>query len=170
MVTPKSSYDRAVRRWIFRLAILTSVALTLAVLVLWVRSYRQQDVAALDLANEHYEAWTDPGLLTFETPRPPRQGETIRLGNATLGASLVVSIGHGTTLWRVSLDFWLITVLTGAVGFAWTGKRLFLVVRNRGNLPTGFCSNCGYDLRASPDRCPECGAHPRGQERGRKEW
>jgi hypothetical protein len=56
---------------------------------------------------------------------------------------------------QFQVPYWVIC-LPMCVGFAvlilWLPKR-----RSR----SGFCSGCGYDLRATPDRCPECGQIPK---------
>ncbi|MDB5333331.1 MAG: hypothetical protein JWP03_4482 [Phycisphaerales bacterium] len=43
---------------------------------------------------------------------------------------------------------------------AWRFERVYRQRRKRRSLDRCRCTNCGYDLRATPDRCPECGTIP----------
>ena len=53
---------------------------------------------------------------------------------------------------RIGISYWLI-VLLKLILPAW---RIRLRKRHR----PGVCPKCRYDLRATPDRCPECGTIP----------
>jgi hypothetical protein len=54
------------------------------------------------------------------------------------------------------LPYWFLSLLAATpwLALAWR------YWRNRAarRIAAGLCPACGYDLRASPDRCPECGA------------
>ena len=75
--------------------------------------------------------------------------------------------------WYIAVPLWLVVAATGMASIP-----AFIALRRRAiacelwfrALPTaligsrrrrsGRCPACGYDLRATPDRCPECGAAP----------
>jgi len=57
---------------------------------------------------------------------------------------------------QIHFPVWVATLMAGLFPIFWT-LRLRRQHRCRSS---GLCSSCGYDLRATPDRCPECGAVP----------
>jgi hypothetical protein len=72
----------------------------------------------------------------------------MQFGQIARGPSLVAGL---------SVRYWAITLLvTLAASPVWlvVARRWFRRARSR---RAGFCRHCGYDLRASPERCPECG-------------
>ena len=54
----------------------------------------------------------------------------------------------------VILPFWFLIFLPTALLIPLLRRRKRITPR------VGFCKACGYDLRATPARCPECGATP----------
>jgi hypothetical protein len=54
----------------------------------------------------------------------------------------------------LAVPYWALLLATGLAPALWLRGRM----RRRGRILGGRCARCGYDLRASPGRCPECGS------------
>jgi hypothetical protein len=69
----------------------------------------------------------------------------------------VFGLGYVTTQTAhgILVPHWLACLATAVLPALW------VVRRARRTAPVGHCARCGYDLRATPERCPECGAAPR---------
>lgn len=81
-------------------------------------------------------------IITGERLTPDPSASPMVLGAVTLFPATAVSI-----------PYWLAVLLTLALPLS-AVRRLWLQ-RQRGR--KGLCRGCGYDLRATPERCPECG-------------
>jgi hypothetical protein len=70
--------------------------------------------------------------------------------------ALEFSPPSGTAGWlcKLIVPIWLISLLSAIPSALW------LMRLRRRKPPVGICKKCGYDLRATPNLCPECGTIP----------
>jgi len=152
-----------VRRRLFTFFSALSLLLCLAVCGLWVRSYWHSDPI------EHYYSfsadswqteWNSGGVTVSIS-------EQLELGAPT-GSPIEWRFAgfHRTRMnWAFATSFtvtrtdsvtvphWFWLALAGIAPTVW----LRAAIRRRRRTHAGLCRSCGYDLRATPDRCPECG-------------
>jgi hypothetical protein len=141
------------------------VLLCVALAGLWVRSYFIGDWLQLDHAatrtDRVHKIMTWKGhfaclslgwgsdlpsrWLTVEAREVPTSASGYRFAGFSL-----LRDDFGTTAFVV--PYWFPTVCTGLAS-AWLLRRRLRL----GRFGPGLCARCGYDLRATPDRCPECG-------------
>jgi len=169
---------RHVRRLLNVVSVL-SLLLCLAAVALWVRSYSYMESWAVQspaagtawgasrgqvmferthaIAPHGYTAWDGVSArrrslpIDLSTLRPPAGLVTdVR----ALGFRYATVRKPDETRRFVLVPYWAVV----AVLLVLPARRARLLVRGWRRVPAGCCRRCGYDLRATPDKCPECGA------------
>jgi hypothetical protein len=133
------------KRRLFNLAAGLSLLMSVCTAREWINSAAEpKEIIWKRDGRSFYRLFTGDGAYLFEV----RERPIIR---ALVTTSPVVSVSYMHVRPIVRVRYWLVIVLTMCLPTVW------LVRRWRVGVLPGRCRSCGYDLRESPDRCPECG-------------
>ena len=100
--------------------------------------------------------WHDPPAgYPYTWPSGTRPAFVRRWGGFQIHSELIADSGNERGS-NVVAPHWAVVVLMLVLSVAWAHRYR----RSMGSKAEQRCARCGYDLRATPDRCPECGAVP----------
>src|SRR4051812_49368800 len=173
---------RRLLRWTFNTLAMASLLLCLATAGLWVRRYLAVDKSAAQRGYVADDGIPPPlrncfvasprGHLAgsvgwYDRPEPhPRPSWDFEFYHWAGRADTSPHFGFSTyrQIWRgnaYTTKHWAVPhwslVSAFAVLPAIAVRRQFRAFRRRRRSRLGCCPACGYDLRSSPGRCPECG-------------
>ena len=148
----------AVKRRLLTLAAAASLLLCVGTLALWVRSYRIADAAFYYDGWRLWwaQSWAGGIKLYLSSTEWPKTGFSY-IGDepqswAGRAREFNFSLDFGS-LPGITFPHWVLCTATGI-------PAMLLIRTSRRRRPAGVCPACGYDLRATPARCSECGAVP----------
>ena len=155
------------KRWAFNLLAGASLALAVLTAGLWVRSYWAEDILIYNMQGASL-AFSNPrgqlAVALYDSTHPAAVRGWSRIQRAPGNwkwtthnsdwrfGPMELEVGSGFC--EVALQHWSLLLLFSLAPTAWL-LRGPLLRRRRAKL--GLCRHCGYDLRATPERCPECG-------------
>ena len=169
---------RRLLRCLFAFSSVLSALLCIVVCVLWVRSYGILDEHTRVLRSTAWRTHSDDGAIHFArlSMLPNEHGHTAPFAVTRVAADRGLGFGfamirephralpnweeqvaHVDAIFLLRIPHWAAAVLFALAPAAWMWGAIRRR-RARNRTRSGSCPACGYDLRASPDRCPECGA------------
>jgi hypothetical protein len=165
-----------VKRRLFNVLAAVSLVLFWATLGMWVRGYPVGNTFYCNVWHWSADvgfAWhlTGAAFTSYHDIRSPfslgRSKTTLSGTNIQFAADkhwgfllqkmpLHAALASQMDVYAVAAPDWFLAAIFSIAPAIW------LVLRRRARSldRTGFCAGCGYDLRGTPDRCPECGMVP----------
>jgi 4-amino-4-deoxy-L-arabinose transferase-like glycosyltransferase len=176
---------KRLRQWLFNAVSGVSLVLCLVTAVLWVRCDNHDPFGSDEIYFVHdraYGMFSYQGVAIFgvfwsptwavsERPEFHAKRDHSLLSIGYFGVVVMVERGHRAGLFGVAsmeqtdsdgvsvgarevmVPEWFLLSLFLLAPLYSAGR---IIIRWKRRRP-GLCTSCGYDLRATPDRCPECG-------------
>jgi len=153
------------RRQVFNAIAALSLAFSVVAMVLWMRGRLVTDEIYFNLHSHLIIVGSFPNHMDLILYRSNYRGPLVELFPhdkhvPSMPEFWTFRIGGNAFKWEVSIPWWLLLVAALALPVMVASRH----IKRSLDVRRGLCTLCGYDLRATPDRCPECGTIPPRKE------